>query len=91
MLHNIITCREAEIKDLMEGMDEFGLLTFLKGNKEMVIPVLFPRVAAAVIEKEAIISLIRLEDEDDTSVQLLQLLKQYVVRVKDKTNGKFIP
>ncbi len=88
MLHNIITRREAEIKDLMEGIEEFGLVTFLRGNKETVTPVLFPRIAEAVIDKEAVVSLIRLEDEDETSAQLLQLLKQYIVQVEDETNGK---
>ncbi|CAB3989422.1 Hypothetical predicted protein [Paramuricea clavata] len=44
MLHNIITHQEAELKDLMEGMDEFGLLIFLRGNKAIALPLLFLRI-----------------------------------------------
>jgi hypothetical protein len=90
MLHNIITRREAELKDLMEGMDEFGLLTFLRGNKAIVLPLLFPRIAASVIDKEAVKSLIRLEDEDAISVQLVELSKQYIEHVGSEKNGKVL-
>jgi hypothetical protein len=72
----------------MEGMDEFGLLTFLRGNKAIVLPLLFPRIAASVIDKEAVKSLIRLEDEDAISVQLVELLKQYIEHVGSENNGK---
>lgn len=90
MLHNIITRWEAELKDLMEGMDQFVILTFLRGNKSIVLPLLFPRIAASVIDKEAVKSLIRLEDEDAISVQLVELLKQYIEHVGSEKNGKVL-
>lgn len=74
----------------MEGMDQFVLLTFLRGNKSIVLPLLFPRIAASVIDKEAVKSLIRLEDKDTISVQLVELLKQYIEHVGSEKNGKVL-
>ena len=88
MLHNIISRREAELRDLMEGMEEFGLLTFLRGNKETVLPLLFPRMSDAVIDKEAVKCLIKLKEEDASFVPLLQLLKQYIDVIENEKNGK---
>lgn len=90
MLHSVITRRQAELKDFMEGMNEFGLLTLLKKNKEIVQPLLFPRTAASVIDKEEVKALIRLEDEDTISVQLVQLLEQYIDLVGSERNGKLL-
>ena len=78
MLHNIRSRREAELRDLMEGLEEFGLLTFLRGNKETVLPLLFPKTSAAIIDKEAVKCLIQLEEEDASFVPVLELLKQYI-------------
>jgi hypothetical protein len=74
----------------MEGMDQFVILTFLRGNKSIVLPLLFPRIAASVIDKEAVKSLIRLEDKDTISVQLVELLKQYIEHVGSEKNGKVL-
>ena len=88
MLHNIISRREAELRDLMEGMEEFGLFTFLRGNKETVLPLLFPRMSDAVIDNEAVKCLIKLKEEDASFVPLLQLLKQYIDVIENEKNGK---
>ena len=88
MLHNIISRREAELRDLMEGMEEFGLLTLLRGNKETVLPLLFPRMSDAAIDKEAVKCLIIFKEEDASFVPLLQLLKQYIDVIENEKNGK---
>ena len=88
MLHNNISRREAELRDLMEGIEEFGLLTFLQGNKETVLPLLFPRISAAVIDKEAVKCLIRLKEEDASFLPVLQLLKQYIDVIENDKKGK---
>ena len=64
MMHNIITRRAAELEDLVEGMNEFGLIDLLHNNKECVKPALFPHAAESIIDKEEVKSLIKLEEED---------------------------
>ena len=88
MLHNTISRQEAEFRDLMEGLEEFGILTFLRGDKETVLPLLFPRISAAMIDKEAVKCLIQLEEEDASFVPLLELLKQYIAFIANEKNGK---
>ncbi len=64
MLHNVITRRRSELKDLAEGLNEFGLLDLLKKNKDIVLPLLFPIIAASVINKDYVKSIIQLEVDE---------------------------
>ncbi|XP_046857837.1 uncharacterized protein LOC124451256 [Xenia sp. Carnegie-2017] len=41
MLHVVITCRKSKLQDLADGMNEFGLIDFLKKHKDVVQPQLF--------------------------------------------------
>ena len=53
MFHNVVTPRRLELKDLAEELNEFGLLDMLKKTKDIVQPLLFPRIAASAINKDA--------------------------------------
>ena len=89
MLHSVVTRRKSELRDLADGMNEFGLIDFLKKHKDIVYPVLFPRSAASTINKEELKSIIKLEEEDPTGDQLILLLQQYIDLIDDATNGKY--
>ena len=90
MLHSVITRRKSELQDLADGMNEFGLIDFLKKYKDIVYPLLFPRSAACTINKEDLKMIIKLEDEDPVGNQLMILLKQYIDFIDDRTNGKYL-
>lgn len=64
MLHSVITRRKSELQDLADGMNEFGLVDFLKKHKDFVHPFLFPRSAASIINKDDLKKIIELEEEN---------------------------
>ncbi len=88
MLHSVMTRRKSELQDLADGMNEFGLVDFLKKHKDIVHPLLFPRSAASTINKDDLKTIIKLEEEDPTGDQLMLLLKQYIDFIDGATNGK---
>ena len=76
MMHNIITRRAAELEDLVEGMNEFGLIDLLHNNTECVKPALFPRASESIIDKEEVKSLIKLEEDSIIAIQAVGFLCQ---------------
>lgn len=89
MLHSVITRRKSELQDLADGMNEVGLVDFLKKHKDLVHPLLFPRSAASIINKDDLKMIIELEEEDPTGDQLMLFLKQYIDLIDGATNGKY--
>ena len=90
MLHNVITRRRSELKDLAEGLNEFGLLDLLKKNKDIVLPLLFPIIAASVINKDYVKSIIQLEVDEVVGEEIVQSMKQYVDLIDSEKTGKLI-
>ena len=89
MLHSVITRRKSELQDLADGMNEFGLVDFLKKHKESVYPLLFPRSAASIINKGDLKVIIKLEEEDPAGDQLMLLLKEYIDLIDSAAEGKY--
>ena len=89
MLHSVITRQKSELQDLADGMNEFGLVDFLKKHKESVHPLLFPRSAASIINKGDFKVIITLEEEDPAGDQLMLLLKEYIDLIGSAAEGKY--
>lgn len=92
MMHSVLSRRAAELQDMMAGMNEFGLIDFLKLNKDVVLPVLFPRVEESIIDCEKVKGLIQLEEEEleeveSTVTHIADFLKQYIDGLESQTEG----
>ena len=85
MLHHIIIRHREEIQDLYDGMNKYGLVGFIKKHREFV-PLLFPRIAASIINKDEFKAKIKLEEEDSTGEHLVLWLKQYIDHIDDLTD-----
>jgi hypothetical protein len=46
MLHSVITRRKSELQDLADGMNEFGLVDFLKRQKKSCSPTYFSKISS---------------------------------------------
>ena len=90
MLHNVVTRRRSELNDLAAGLNEFGLLDLLKKNRDILQPLLFPRIAASVVNKDDIKSIIQLEDDEVIGEEIVQYMKQYVDLIDSEKSGKLI-
>lgn len=85
MLHHVIIRRREEIQDLYDGMNEYGLVDFIKKHREFV-PLLFPRFAESIINKDEFKAKIKLEEEDSTGEHLVLWLKQYIDHIDGLTD-----
>ena len=66
-------------------MNEYGLVDFIKKHREIVL-LLFPKIAASIINKDESKAKIKLEEENSTGKQLVLWLKQYIDHIDGLTN-----
>ena len=78
------------LQDLADGMNEFGLVDFLKKHKDVVQPQLFPQSTASIINKDDLKRIIEIEEEEEGvhCNQLMLFLKQYIDLIDGTTSGK---
>ena len=86
----IMIRRRSELNDLAAGLNEFGLLDLLKKNRDILQPLLFPRIAASVVNKDDIKSIIQLEDDEVIGEEIVQYMKQYFDLIDSEKSGKLI-
>ncbi|XP_046846852.1 uncharacterized protein LOC124440504 [Xenia sp. Carnegie-2017] len=77
------------LQDLADGMNEFGLVDFLKKHKDVIQPQLFPQSTASIINKDDLKRIIEIEEEEEGvhCNQLMLFLKQYIDLIDGTTSG----
>ena len=85
---NVIEKRRQELTDLASGMNELGLLEYLKVHDSMAAAV-FPRQAEAVIDKMEVMSRISLENDKHPQGQvILHFLYRFLDEISQDAEGK---
>ena len=87
LVYNVIEKRRQELTDLASGMNELGLLEYLKVHDSMAAAV-FPRQAEAVIDK-MVMSRISLENDKHPQGQvILHFLYGFLDEISQDAEGK---
>ena len=88
IVYNVIEKRRQELTDLASGMNELGLLEYLKVHDSMAAAV-FPRQAEAAIDKMEVMSRISLENDKHPQGQaILHFLYRFLDEISQDAEGK---
>jgi len=90
LVYNVIEKRCQELMDLASGMDEIGLLKYLKVNATLATAV-FPQQAEAVIDKEELKSRIILQNDEHPQGQvIMDFLHRFIDEISQEADGTLL-